>query len=80
MTEVCPWSLGFSNHPTMPKTCHQNHQRDMGRACCSPAPAAAQPPAVCVPNFSWEFLQIRNAFTLLHRGQQSKIKYLLVIE
>lgn len=67
-SEVCPWSLGSSERPVMPKTCHQSHQQNMGRARCSPALAAAQTPAVCVTNFSWEFLQIRNAFMLLTQG------------
>lgn len=58
-------SLGSSEHPMLPKTCHQNHQQDMGRARCSPALAAAPTHAVCVTNFPWEFLQIRNAFLLL---------------
>lgn len=67
-SEVCPWSLGSSERRVMPKTCHQSHQQNMGRARCSPALAAAQTPAVCVTNFSWEFLQIRNAFMLLTQG------------
>lgn len=74
---VCPWALGSSECSVMPKTCHQNHQQNMGRARCPPALAAARPPAVCVTNFSWEFLQIRNALVPLTELQR---KYLLVTE
>lgn len=58
----------------MPKTCHQSHQQNMGRARCSPALAAAPTPAVCVANFSWEFLQIRNAFMLLTQSSWKENK------
>lgn len=69
--EVCPWSLGSSECPRMPRTCQQSHQWNVGRARCCPAPAAP-----CL----WHQLLLgiavhHNSLMLLTR---SKIKYLLV--